>query len=581
MTEGAPTPRHPAVVEDLSTPGFGVLASRSRRTGCQVVGILGAIADVTVPLAVGTAVARLQASRRDLDPAGLLVLAIPVIVALAVAAALSAIKSLVLGRTTIAEMARLRTAVVTRITYLPALIVEGQGAGDLAARVQVDVENCETLLTRDRTVRLGNVLTVGLCVAAMAYFSWTLLGVALVCLVTSFGVILITIRGVKAAARQGLGAQARLLEQLNHITRLPRSSKVYGQEDSQSVVTGAEIATMATAERQIARVQAIVEPLTKIVVQASVLIVIAVGAVLVSSGHTSWAALSGLVAALTVMGAPLVGLADLEQRRRKALAAQERLRAIADEPSERARLIVTKSADGAPTLRRARSATGLSMTGVAIDYHGDLVLSGLNLTCDTGRVVCLRGPSGSGKSSVLALVPGLTAPAAGEVALDGLPVDQWSLSSLRARVAYVEQNSPFLGTTLRENLLLDGSESSTDAALEQLSALKLDHLLSRADPLDRPYLNFGAQLSGGERQRLALARAILSKRPVCLLDEPTASVDSVAEAAMLEAIIELAKTRVVLMAAHREALVAAADEVIDLATLAPAGRLGPLRLVAG
>ena len=182
-----------------------------------------------------------------------------------------------------------------------------------------------------------------------------------------------------------------------------------------------------------------------------------------------------------------------------------------------------------------------------------------------GTKTAIVGPSGAGKSTILALIERFYDPAEGVIRLGGVDVRELTRAQTRAALGYVEQDSPVLAGTIRENLLL-GAPAATDADCEAvLASVNLDGVLRR-DPagLDAQVGEDGIMLSGGERQRLAIARALLASPQVLLLDEPTASLDGRNEQALRQAIDAISRDRTLILVAHRLATVVDADQILVL-----------------
>jgi ABC-type multidrug transport system fused ATPase/permease subunit len=175
------------------------------------------------------------------------------------------------------------------------------------------------------------------------------------------------------------------------------------------------------------------------------------------------------------------------------------------------------------------------------------------------------GPTGSGKSTVLSLIPRFYDPAAGRVLLDGAPVDDYKLAALRSQVGYVLQETVLFRGTIRENIAY-GRPGATDE--EVVAAAKLadaDEFISRMPHgYDSVVGERGDTLSGGQRQRIGIARAVIRNSPIMILDEPTAALDTESERVVMEALRRATRGRTVIMIAHRLATIASADKIIVL-----------------
>jgi ABC-type multidrug transport system fused ATPase/permease subunit len=196
---------------------------------------------------------------------------------------------------------------------------------------------------------------------------------------------------------------------------------------------------------------------------------------------------------------------------------------------------------------------------------GTVALRGVDLVVPRGTKVALVGPSGAGKSTLLGLVERFHDVAGGSVRLAGVDVRDWPRDDLRGRLGYVEQEAAVLAGTLRENLLLAVGQASDEQLAAILATVNLTEVATRSPlGLDAPVGDDGVLLSGGERQRLALARMLLCAPDLLLLDEPTASLDALNEAALRRAIDAVAHGRTLLVVAHRLSTVADADCIVVL-----------------
>jgi ABC-type multidrug transport system fused ATPase/permease subunit len=194
---------------------------------------------------------------------------------------------------------------------------------------------------------------------------------------------------------------------------------------------------------------------------------------------------------------------------------------------------------------------------------GEQVLHGVSFRAEPGQLVALVGSSGAGKSTIASLLPRLYDVDAGAVRLAGVDVRDLTFASLRATLGMVTQDGHLFHESIRSNLLLAAPAATDDELWQALSAARLHDLVAALpDGLDTVVGERGYRLSGGERQRLTIARLLLARPRVVILDEATAHLDSTSEAAVQEALTAALAGRTAVVIAHRLSTIRAADQIL-------------------
>ncbi|MCL4123685.1 UNVERIFIED_CONTAM: hypothetical protein GTU68_058148 [Idotea baltica] len=229
---------------------------------------------------------------------------------------------------------------------------------------------------------------------------------------------------------------------------------------------------------------------------------------------------------------------------------------------------------------------GLVFDDVQLQYDEDaaLVLRNISLQVERGERIALVGATGSGKTSILNLIPRLFEASSGTVRVNGHDVRQLSLASLREHVSLVPQEALLFSTTIKENILY-GRRGATDAEIEAAAraAQAHDFIAALPDGYDSEVGDRGSKLSVGQQQRIAIARAFLKDAPILLLDEPTSALDLTTESELLDGLDRLMEGRTVVIVAHRLSTIRNADRiyVLDKGEIVEVGDHATLMAAAG
>jgi subfamily B ATP-binding cassette protein MsbA len=260
------------------------------------------------------------------------------------------------------------------------------------------------------------------------------------------------------------------------------------------------------------------------------------------------------ITAMLMLIAPIKRLADVANPITRGLAALERgLALLHDSPEE---------AQGKHQVQRVIGAIEWQEVSVQFNPDSAPALSHINLNVKPGETVALVGTSGAGKTTLIQLLPRFLNPTSGQVLLDGVPLGQWQLDSLRAQLAMVSQDVVMLNDSLAANVSL-GHDMDRDKVQECLQAANLwAHVQTLPQGMDTLLGHNANKLSGGQRQRLAIARALYKDAPILILDEATSALDNESERLVQDALQKLMENRTTLIVAHRLSTIEHADRVV-------------------
>jgi ATP-binding cassette subfamily B protein len=285
---------------------------------------------------------------------------------------------------------------------------------------------------------------------------------------------------------------------------------------------------------------------------------LAIGLVVLYAGWRSFSAgdtpgqFFAFIAALLMASDPLRRLSRLQLQLTAAAVGARMMYDLLDQPA---------SETAAPAPELAVRGGEVRFDKVRFSYKpGTPVLADLDLVAPAGRTTALVGASGGGKTTIFNLLQRFWTPENGAIAIDGQPIADLSLASLRRQIALVSQDVFLFDGTIRDNIRAGRRDASEEQVVAAAQAAHADGFIrSLPRGYDTPVGELGAQVSGGQRQRIALARAFLKDAPIILLDEPTSALDSETELVIQRALAELTKGRTTLVIAHRLATILRAD----------------------
>lgn len=480
-------------------------------------------------------------------------------------ALLGGVQLYLLQRTAEGVVLSTRRTLADRLLRLPVAEYDRRRTGDLMSRVGSDTTMLQAVVTSGLFEVASSLLVVVGAVVAMLLVDPLLLLVTLASVAVGIGVVVAVSRRVRVLSllsQVKVGEMTAAVERALSAVRTIRASGATERE-----VTGVVDSARAAYDAGIrsARLEAFVSPATSIAVQGSFVAVLGLGGYRVASGAIGVSDLVAFILYLFLLLMPLGQMVQAWTQLQAGLGALSRIEEVVALPGEdeptRATVVRPRG-----TPEPAVTPPMLELDAVDFSYSDALpVLRGVSFSVPRGTRTALVGPSGAGKSTVLALVERFYDVTGGAVRVDGTDVRDLPRADLRARMGYVEQEAPVLAGTIGDNLTLAAPGASEAAQRAVLAAVRLDGVVDRTpEGLDAQVGDGGVLLSGGERQRLAIARSLLARPGLLLLDEPTANLDARNERALRLALDAVSQDRTLLVVAHRLSTVVDSDQIVVL-----------------
>ncbi|MCE8039764.1 ABC transporter ATP-binding protein [Halomonas sp. MCCC 1A11062] len=310
------------------------------------------------------------------------------------------------------------------------------------------------------------------------------------------------------------------------------------------------------ANRRAIRVSSAFIPVIRMAILAGFLATFTVGGMLALRGDLNVGAYGVLVFLTQRLLWPLTGLAEVIDLFERAMASTRRILDLLAVP------ITVKDNEGKPLAEPVRGEVSFAAVGFRYAASG-VGVDGISLHVPAGNTLALVGATGSGKSTLMKLLLRFYDPSAGEVSIDGQPIAEVSLESLRQAIGLVSQDVYLFEGSIRDNIAYGKPDASEEAVIEAArTAEAWEFIQALPQGLDTAVGERGVRLSGGQRQRLSLARALLKDPPILVLDEATSAVDNETEAAIQRSLAKIGHGRTVIMIAHRLSTIVHADEIV-------------------
>ena len=451
----------------------------------------------------------------------------------------------------------LRRAMFERLNAAELSLFSQQTASKLSNTLVYEVQTGSTTLVNAFLTLTKDSLTLMALMGYLLYLNWKL---TLIVLLLFPGLIWIMrvfsrrLYRLTQASQQATDDLAYVVEENVLAHRMVRLHGAQAQQARRFDVLSVALRRLAL-KTTIA--QAAMTPLTQMLAAAALSAVIAVALVQSDGSGVTVGSFVSFVTAMLMLVTPIRHLAEIAGPIARGLAALERGLALIEETPTQ------PSGQHAP----AQVSGHIELQDVWVRYgdEGSAALQGVSLDIAPGQVVALVGPSGSGKTTLANLLPRFVEPSTGQIQLDGHPLADWDLGTLRRQFAMVSQDVVMLNDSLAFNVAL-GTEPDPERVEHALRAANLGDLLDRLPQGIHSKVGHNAtELSGGQRQRLAIARALYKDAPILILDEATSALDNESERLVQDAIARLMTGRTTIVIAHRLSTIEHADRVVVLA----------------
>lgn len=452
----------------------------------------------------------------------------------------------------------LRHALFSHISSLSYSDLDHLGTSSLITRLTGDINQLQSgvnlglrLLLRSPFVVFGAVI--------MAFLIDTQSALIFVCVIAAlfiivFGIILGTMPMQRAVRSDLDQVTSSTRENLSGV-RVIRAFRREEQETGRFSILNEKL---TKAQLRVGRFTAALNPVTYVVLNLAVIILLHVGAIRVDSGTLSQGQVIALYNYMSQILVELIKLANLIVTLTKSAACANRISDILAVPSSQKDGNIVLSSSGIHSI---------SFDNVAVRYHstGDPALEHISFSAFTGQTIGIIGGTGSGKTTLVNLIPRFYDVSEGSVKINGTDIRNFSLSSLRSAIGFVPQHASLFRGTIRSNLLWgnpDATDSDINTAIHISQAAEI--INSKPFGLDEEVQQGGRNFSGGQKQRLTIARALVRKPAILILDDSASALDYATDAALRRSLRELSDPPITFIVSQRTSSVRYADQIIVL-----------------
>lgn len=452
----------------------------------------------------------------------------------------------------------LRTRAYHHLQQLSLNYFDTHRVGPILSTLTDDVDTIQSFASSSTLGIATDLLTIVGMLAMMLWLQWdfTLIALAVAPLLLLF--VSRIRKAVKAATHEVRRRESDIVAVAEEGLQSIRVVKAFDREDMQERELAAAGQQAVDAALNARRVKSVVSPIVGVVVAACTAVVLWRGSALILAGAMTAGTLTVFISYLASFFKPVQDLAKLTNTIAMASVGVDRVNALLT-----AETSVEEKPDAIDT-ERIKGA--ISFERVAFSYDSETpVLRDVTFEVKPGQLVGVVGHTGSGKSSLVSLIPRFYDPSMGSVRIDGVDLRDYKLHELRRQIAYVLQDTVLFRGTIRDNIAFGRPDADHDEIVEMAKLANAHEFISEMPQgYDSPVGERGLTLSGGQRQRIGIARALIRDSPILILDEPTAALDAESERLVMSALQRLMKDRTVITIAHRLSTIRDADTIVVL-----------------
>ncbi|MFL7011405.1 ABC transporter transmembrane domain-containing protein [Enterovibrio norvegicus] len=457
--------------------------------------------------------------------------------------------------------ADIRIKVYQQLLHLSPTFYAKERTGEVISRFTADTTLLQTVVGSSLSMALRSAVSVTGGLIMMAVTSLMLTGLVLLAVPVVLVPIGVLGRKVRQLARVSQDKVADLGSHVDETLHEIRTVQSYGHEEADSVHFSSRVEAVMSAARLRIRYRASLMASVVLLSIVAIILVTWLGALNVLDGSLTAGQLSAFMFYALLVAGGVATISEVIGDIQRAAGATERL-------IELSRMQSDIQDPVSPVDFPVHTKGNLTFSDVSFTYPGDEnlpVFLSLSFDVKAGERVALVGPSGAGKSSVFTLLQRFFDIQQGQTLLDGVPLKDMSLKSLRDQFALVPQESVIFATNVLENVRYGAPDASEEKVIEACKAARAHEFIEALPHGYHTELGErGVRLSGGQKQRISIARAILADRPILLLDEATSALDAVSEHQVKQALDTLMEGKTSLVIAHRLATVVNADRILVL-----------------